>query len=115
MNATLGTGEMLLCIAGLAAISMLTRSFFFISRSDWRVPAWLERGLRYAPLAALAAVVAPDIVLSEGQWTGHWQDPRWPAAVLAMAWAVWRRDLLGTIVVGMATLTFCRVALGWSL
>ncbi len=115
MSGPLSTGDMLLGMAGLAGISMLTRSFFFISRADWRLPAWVERGLKYAPLAALAAVVAPDILLVQGQWQPHWQDPRWPAAVLAMAWAAWRRDMLGTIVVGMGVLTFCRVVLGWPL
>ncbi len=115
MSAPLSPGEMLLGMAGLAGISMLTRSFFFMSRAQWTLPPWVERGLKYAPLAALAAVVAPDIVLQQGHWVPHWQDPRWPATLVAVAWAAWRRDMLGTIVVGMLTLTFCRVVLGWPL
>ena len=56
----------LLAIAGLTAISVVTRGFFFISEREWRLPGWAQRGLRYAPIAALAAVIAPDIVLTGG-------------------------------------------------
>ena len=48
-------GEMALAVLGLVALSALTRSAFFLSRSEWTLPGWAERGLKYAPLAALAA------------------------------------------------------------
>ena len=40
------------------------------------MPAWLIEGLRYAPLAALAAVVAPEVVMTQGELIRTWQDPR---------------------------------------
>ncbi len=111
----LSTWEMVLVIAGLVLISAVSRSVFFISEREWPLPRLVEQGLRYAPLAALAAVVAPDILLTQGQWQPHWNDPRWPATLAAVAWAAWRRDMLGTIVVGMAVLTVLRVGCGWPL
>ncbi len=54
-------GWTLLTIAGLACVTVVARSFFFISKSDWNLPRWAERGLQYAPIAALAAVIIPEI------------------------------------------------------
>ena len=105
--------QMVLVTVGLVAISTLTRSFFFLSKRPWPLPSVLERGLRYAPLAALAAVVAPDIVLTQGHWVPTWQDPKLVAALVAIAWTAWRRDMLETIVVGMAVLQGLKLGLGW--
>ena len=59
-------GWTLLTILGMTAISVITRGFFFISEREWTLPEWAERGLQYAPIAALTAVIAPDILLTEG-------------------------------------------------
>ncbi|HRH17484.1 MAG TPA: AzlD domain-containing protein [Aquabacterium sp.] len=105
--------EMVLVTVGLVVISALSRSFFFLSSKAWQLPPLVERGLRYAPLAALSAVVAPDILLTQGQWLPSWTDPRWGATLAAVCWAAWRRDMLGTIVVGMGVLLGLRFGLGW--
>lgn len=91
-----------LAVLGLVVITVLTRSFFFLTREPLPLPAWAERGLRHAPMAALAAVVLPGVLLDQGQWpSGPW-DPRWVATPVAMAYAWWRRDMLGTLLIGMA-------------
>ena len=59
-------GWTLLAIVGLTVISVVTRSFFFISEREWRLPEWAQRGLQYAPIAALSAVIAPDILRAPG-------------------------------------------------
>ena len=55
--------QALVAILGMTAITVITRGFFLLSEREWPLPAWVNRGLRYAPLAALAAVIAPEIVL----------------------------------------------------
>jgi branched-subunit amino acid transport protein len=93
--------EIIVVFAGLTAITVITRSFFFLFRRELALPEWVRRGLRYAPLAALAAVVAPDILLTEGAIVTTWQDPKLWAAAASMGYFFLRRDLLGTILVGM--------------
>lgn len=105
--------EGVLTIAGLVALTVLTRGFFFLSEREIPFPAWLEKGLRYAPLAALTAVVVPEVVLTQGQLISTLQDARLYAALAGAAWYFWRRDLLGTILVGMAVMLPLRVGLGW--
>jgi branched-subunit amino acid transport protein len=105
--------ESLITIAGLAAITIVARSFFLFSGREVALPERVKRGLRYAPLAALAAVVAPEILMTHGELITTWQDPRIYAAAAATAWFFWRRDLLGTILSGMAVLLALKFGLGW--
>lgn len=105
--------ETVITIVGLAVISVLTRGFFLISEREWILPGWAQRGLRYAPLAALAAVVAPELLLTNGQFITTWQDARLFGALAAVAYFLWRRGLLGTIVAGMAVFLPLRMGLGW--
>ena len=68
--------EGLIAIAGLTVLTILTRGFFFLTERELPMPAWLLQGLRYAPLAALVAVIAPDIVMTQGQLITTWKDAR---------------------------------------
>jgi branched-subunit amino acid transport protein len=109
----MAAGEAVLAIVGLTAITLLTRGFFLFARREIPFPDWLREGLRYAPLAALAAVVLPEIVLREGRVITTLLDARLFAVAAAAAWFWWRRGILGTIVVGMAVLLPLRLGLGW--
>lgn len=104
-------------IAGLAAVTVITRSFFFISSKPWSLPPWAQRGLQYAPIAALSGVIVPEIVMSNGQLVQTWEDARLFAVVAGAAWFFWRRGqgqaVLGTIVVGMAVYLPLHLGLGW--
>ncbi len=103
----------LVTIALLACVTVLTRSFFFISRREWKLPHWAERGLQYAPIAALAAVIIPEIVMSQGQLVRTLQDARLYGAAAGMAVYYWRRSTLGCILGGMAVYLPLHVGLGW--
>ena len=103
----------LLTILGLGAVTVLTRGFFFISSKRWTLPRWAQRGLQYAPIAALSAVVVPEVVMSQGQLIQTWQDARLFGAAAGAAWFFWQRSVLGTILVGMAVYLPLHIGLGW--
>ena len=100
-------------IVGLAGITMLTRSFFFILDRPWSLPAWAHRALHYAPVAALAGVVVPEIVMVDGHLVTTWQDARIFAAVAGAALFFWRRSVLVTLLGGMAVYLPLHLGLGW--
>ena len=110
---TMGYTEGLLAIAGLTLITVATRGFFFLTQREIPIPDWLRQGLHYAPLAALTAVVLPEIVLLHGQLIGTWQDARLYAAAAGAAYFWCRRGILGTILCGMAVLLPLKLGLGW--
>jgi len=100
-------------IAGLAGVTVLTRCFFFMSDKPWHLPGWAQRGLQYAPIAALSAVVIPEIVMSQGQLIGTWQDARLFAAAAGTAVYFRTKNVLLTIVLGMAVYLPLHLGLGW--
>jgi branched-subunit amino acid transport protein len=100
-------------IVGLAGVTVLTRCFFFISSKSWSLPHWAQRGLQYAPIAALSAVVVPEVVMSQGALVSTWQDARLFSAVAGLLVYYWRRDVLLTIVLGMAVYLPLHLGLGW--
>ncbi len=102
-----------IAIVGLAVITVVSRSFFMIPERELPMPDWLKRGLKYAPLAALSAVIAPEILMTQGELIDTLMDARLPAVVCASAYYFWRRGILGTIVVGMAVYLPLHIGLGW--
>jgi branched-subunit amino acid transport protein len=103
----------LAAIAGMTVITVLTRSLFFLSSETWALPGWVTKGLKYAPIAALAAVVVPEIVTNAGHLVSTWKDARLFASLFAVTWFFWRRSLLGTILAGMALYLPLHLWLGW--
>lgn len=98
---------------GLALVTLITRSFFMIPEREVPMPQWFKRGLKYAPLAALAAVIAPAMFMSQGELVSTWADARLPAVACATLYFFCKRGILGTIVVGMAVYLPLHIGWGW--
>ena len=102
-----------LAILGLAVGTVVTRNFFLFPEREVKIPAWLQRGLKVAPLAALAAVVVPEIVMSKGSLFATWQDARLPAVAAASLYYLWRPGVLGPLLAGLAVFLPLRLLWGW--
>ena len=100
-------------IIGMTAITVITRSFFFIFDKEMTMPGWVQRGLQYAPIAALAAVIVPEMVMTQGHLIATWKDARLFAVATGIAWFYWRRGVLGTLLSGMAVYLPLHIGLGW--
>lgn len=100
-----------LTIILLAIATILTRSSFFLLGNAVKLPPKVQHALRYAPAAALAAIVVPDLVLTGGAVSLSWMNPKLIAGVGAAAFFVATRHLLGTIIAGMALFTLLRLVL----
>ncbi|GAP35508.1 AzlD domain-containing protein [Piscinibacter sakaiensis] len=97
----------------MVGITVLTRCFFFLSERPWTLPGWARRGLEFAPVAALAAVIVPELVMSQGALITTWRDARLFGAAAGIAWTAWRGGTLGAIVAGMAVYLPLRLLAGW--
>ena len=100
-------------ILGLAAVTVVARGFFLFPRRAWAVPTWLQRSLQLAPLAALVAVLAPEVFMSNGHLVDTWRDARLPGALAATLWYAWRPGVLGPLLAGLAVYLPARLLLGW--
>ena len=99
-------------IVGLAAVTVLARCFFFILDRPWSLPPWALQALNYAPIAALAGVVLPEVVMANGQLITTWQDARVFAALTAVAVYYWRKSPLLSLLAGMVV--YLPLHVGWN-
>jgi len=103
----------IVAIAGLTVVSVVTRGFFMIPDREVPIPPWLREALRYAPLAALVAVILPEIAMTGDHLIDTWKDARIYATVVGILVFVTTRSLLGTILAGTAVLLALRLSIGW--
>jgi len=107
----------LLTFVLMGVLTMVARSFFFIPEGEWTLPAWAQRGLNYAPIAALTAVEVPEVVLTQGRFISTLEDARLVAMAAGALYFFWRNGrgqaVLGTIVAGMAVYLPLHIGLGW--
>jgi branched-subunit amino acid transport protein len=115
MNTVAGQtdGWTLAVILGLAGVTVVTRCFFFILDRPWGLPEWAHRALHYAPAAALAAVIVPEIVMTQGHLISTWHDARLYGAAAGAVYFFRRRGILGTMLAGMAVYLPLHLGLGW--
>ena len=96
-------------LIGLA--TTLPRASFIVLGSRVTLPAALQRALRYAPAAALAAIVVPDILVVNNDFQPF--NPKLVAAVAAVAATVLSRNPWLPFIAGMGVLLGLRHGLGW--
>lgn len=95
-------------LIGLA--TTLPRGSFIVLGARAKLPSVVQRALRYAPASALAAIVAPDVLLVSGDF--HPFNPKLAAAVAAIAATLLTRNPWLPFVAGMGVLLGVRFGLG---
>ena len=100
-------------IVGLAAVTFVSRAVFLLPGRRWSLPPTVERVLRYAPAAALVAIIVPDIFRVDGVVTWNAVTPRVMAGLVAIGVAALTRNIILTIVAGMAVLSAAAFLPGW--
>jgi branched-subunit amino acid transport protein len=95
-----------LVVLGMVGATVFTRSAFLLLPSRWQLSSGTLAALRYAPIAAIAAIVAPDLITwrptSSGFFVTDVLNPKLIAALIA-AVIHWRyANMLLSIAVGMS-------------
>ena len=98
-----------LAIFGMTFVTAFTRAMFLIGGERTVLPARVQKMLRYAPAAALAAVVVPDVLTMPDGLSFGTSNHELYATLAGLGWFLWRRTMLGTIVTGMVVFTLLRL------
>lgn len=88
-------------LMGMMAMTLLTRSGLIVWPGPIHLPARVQRALRFAPMAAISAVIVPSVLFSpEGGFT-NLMDPRTLSALACLVgW--WRsRQMAVCLAAGM--------------
>ncbi|ANI99333.1 hypothetical protein A8O14_04025 [Polynucleobacter wuianus] len=104
-----------LLLIGMAFVTALSRSFFLILGERVKVSDWILDAIRFAPLAAMVAILAPEIFLSTNATSVAQFDLRLPniwGGLAALGTFYLTRKMLITLLVGMTVFTIARFWLG---
>jgi branched-subunit amino acid transport protein len=98
-----------LIIGVLVIATAATRSSFWLVGHHINIPKRVQDMLRYAPACALAAIIAPDVLMNDGHLQLALSNLKLIAASVAVIFYIVRRNMLQTIVVGMVVFTALRL------
>jgi len=101
-----------LVFVGAGLLTFITRFSFIALAGRHCLPAWFVALLPCVPVAALTALVAPDLLLVAGNLSVGTDNPRFWAGLVAIGVAAWRRSVLLTISSGFAVLWVLRFLSG---
>lgn len=91
-----------LVIVGLTAVTVATRSAFLVLGRRFALPERVRHALRYAPVCALVALIAPELAVADGTLALSPANPKLVAGVAAAAVMVATRNMIAAMAVGMA-------------
>jgi len=98
-------------IFGMVVVTFLTRSFFVLLGGRIKISEWGLETIRYAPLAALIAILAPEIFLPVGASSIAEFNLRLPniwGGIAALIAFYFSRRMIPTLLIGMAVYTAAR-------
>ena len=98
-----------LAIVGIGLTGVATRCSFVVFADRLALPRPVERALRHAPAAALAAILAPGLALVGDHLSLTLANPRLGAGLIT-ALVMWRtRGMLWSMAAGVAVYTALRL------
>lgn len=106
------TTNEILMILGMFAVTFSVRYVLFASADKVRFPEWLNIALNFVPPVVLTAIVVPALLMPQGEMWLAWDNPWLLAGLVSAVVAFIRKDVLTTIVVGMAVFMGLRFSLG---
>ena len=103
--------EIWLTIVLLLVATFIARSSFWLLGHRITLPKRVQEALRYAPACALAAIIVPDLLMINGQIQISFNNPRLIAGIAATGFFLVKRNMLLTIIFGMAVYSYIRLGL----
>ena len=97
-------------LAGL--MTFATRLSFIFLLDKIKVPDWFRRGLRFVPVAVLSAIILPELTSPTGTLDLSWHNSQLFAGIIAILVAWRTRNIILTILAGMAALLIFQTLLG---
>ena len=95
--------DLALLILGMALVTFAARYSMIFIMGRWDVPPIATRALTFVPMAAFAALIAPELMRFENGALAFSPD-RFVAGIVAIIVAALTRNTLLTILVGMSSL-----------
>ena len=95
-------------IIGLTAITYLTRGFFLLMGTRVELSPTIQKSLRYAPAAALVAVIVPEIFFPPGSAEMELNNPQLWGGIASILGFLATKSMVFTIISWMVVYTGAR-------
>lgn len=98
-------------LVGMMAMTLITRCGLIVWPGPIHLPARLQRALRFAPMAAISAVIVPSVLFLPDGGMADWIHPRTLSAMACLlAW--WAsRQMAITLTAGMLAYAISKLIL----
>jgi len=93
--------DFVLIILGMFLVTFGVRFVLFARAHKVVMPVFLERALKFVPVAVLTAIITPMILMPDQQMTISVFNPWLLGALAAFTVGIWRQQQLLTILVGV--------------
>ena len=104
--------ELWVAFLGLMLITIITRGFFLLAGSRFEISETIREVLRYAPTAALIAIVLPEVMFTKDPSSQllelHLNSPQVYGGIAAIIGFLITKSMLATIFIGMLAFTIAR-------
>lgn len=93
--------DSVLIILGMFLVTFGVRFVLFARAHKVVMPAFIERALKFVPVAVLTAIITPMILMPDKQLALSLLNPWLLGALAAFGVGIWRQQQLLTILVGV--------------
>jgi branched-subunit amino acid transport protein len=101
---------LIIVLGGILTVAIRLSFIFFMEKI--KVPDWFKRSLRFIPSAILSAIILPGLVAPNGTIDFSFHNTQLIAGALAVVVAWRTKNVLLTILVGVAVLIVLQLLLG---
>lgn len=96
--------EIAFLILAMSVVTFAARYSMIAILGRYSIPPDVTCALAYVPIAAFAAIAAPELVLRDGDFAMGLGNPRFVAGIAAVLAAYLSRNVLFTLGVGMSVM-----------
>jgi branched-subunit amino acid transport protein len=100
----LGSWQLWLLIVCMGLVTIANRAGLMLLSNRFSMPETVQRALRFAPAAALAAIALPDLLVNQGAVDVSFSNVRLLAGVVALIAALATRSTIACLLAGMLAL-----------
>lgn len=97
----MGLLDSFLIIVGMFVVTFGVRFVLFARAHKVVMPVFVERALKFVPVAVLTAIIIPMIFMVDNQMNVSFSNPWLIGALAAFGVGIWRQHQLLTIFVGV--------------
>jgi len=94
--------EIWVCIVAMTIITLATRTVMLVFGDRIRLPERVQHALRFAPVCALTALIAPELLTEQGAWAISLANAKLVGGAIAVAVMLATRSMMATMGLGMA-------------